>query len=383
MPRFDYECLVSRQRNNAGAPTFLLFHAPAGEVLQWAAIKRLEEETGAPQRKTSPAKVNAIRRFLETDDRNTIPTSVVVTLDLRNGEFTEPIAPSSVGRIGFEWNEGTPKPGLVIDGQHRLYGIEEFNRDTQVNLVAITGADDMEKAFQFLVINNKASKVSQDHIRALALQYDVGALKERLKTARLNLDPNVGYVGIVNEGEDSPFRQMIAWPLTPEANRIVTPSAIEASITYIQQKRVKDFDSDDVLLEFFYTIWRRIHVLWPDLWTPESRLLTKVGVICMTQYLTDALTSSYDLGHLDISDPEQIATLVDAILANQERKFWRVPWTSTSYDTKVGRTLIAQSLTQIARNVRAGSPWFEDIEMVDATEIEADEVEPPAPQAQL
>jgi DGQHR domain-containing protein len=382
MPKYDYECLVSRQRNTDGAPTFLLFHAPVGEVLQWAAIRRLEDEPGAPQRQTSPAKVKAIRRFLDTDERNTIPTSIIVTLNLGNGEFTEPQAPSSVGRIQFEWNEGTQLPGLVIDGQHRLYGIQAFNRQTQVNLVAITGAGDMETAFQFLVINNKASKVSQDHIRALSLQYDEGALKERLKTARLNLDPNVGYVGIVNEGEDSPFQNMIAWPLTPEANRVVTPSAIEASITYIQQKRVKDFDSDDVLLEFFYTIWRRIRTRWPDLWTPQSRLLSKVGVICMTQYLTDALTASYDLGRLDISDPEQIGQLVDEILITQERKFWRVAWTSTSYDTKVGRALIVQSLTQIARNVRSGSPWFEDIEMVDATEIEADEVEPPAPPAQ-
>ncbi|WP_348261791.1 DGQHR domain-containing protein [Telmatobacter sp. DSM 110680] len=383
MAIFDYECLVSHQRNTPGAPTFLLFHAPAGEVLQWAAIKRLEEEAGAPQRQTSPAKVKAIRRFLETDERNTIPTSVIITLDLTNGEFTEPLAPSSIGRIRFEWNEGDPKPGLVIDGQHRLYGIDEFNHGTQVNLVAITNAGDMEKAFQFLVINNKASKVSQDHIRALALHYDEGALRNRLKTARLNLDPNVGYVGIVNEGEDSPFRGLISWPTTPEENRVVVPSAIEASITYIQQKKVKDFESDDVLLEFFYTIWRRIHERWPELWTAQSRLLSKVGVICMTQYMTDALTSSYDLGRLNISDPEQVGLLVDEILDTQERKFWRVPWTSSSYDTKVGRAIIVQSLTQIARNLRSGSSWFEDVEMVDATEIEADEVEPPVPPAQV
>ena len=376
MPTFQYECLVSRQRDANGVPTFLLFHAPVGEVLQWAAIRRLEEGQGAPQREKSPAKVKAIRRFLEGNDRNTIPTSVIVTLDLAAGAFTMPIAPSSVGHLRFDWNEGDQQPGLVIDGQHRLYGINEFNPHTHINIVAIVGADDMEKAFQFLVINNKASKVSQDHIRALALTYEENALKERLKTARLNLDPNVGFVGIINDADDSPFHGMIAWPVTPEGDRVVTPSAIEASITYIQQKKVKDFESDDVLLEFFYTIWRRIRDRWADLWTADSRLLKKVGVICMTQYMTDALTGSYDLGRLDISDPDQVARLVDEILANQERKFWQVAWTSTSYDTKVGRALIVQSLVQIARNIRAGSPWFEDVELVDATEIEADEAGP-------
>ena len=377
MPHFTYECLVSRQRGTGGAPEFLLFHAPVGEILQWSAIKRLEEEAGAPQRRTSPAKVKAIKRFLETDERNTIPTSVILTLDLQTDQLQRR-AGSSTAVLEFDWNVGDPIPGLVIDGQHRLKGVEAFGEGTHVNVVAILGADDMEKAFQFLVINNKASKVSADHIRALALQYEEGALKERLKTARLNLNPNVGFVGLVNEAEDSPFQGMISWPITPEANRIVTPSAIEASITYIQQQKVRDFASDDVLLEFFYTIWRRISAGWPDLWNADSRLLSKVGIICMTTYMTDSLVGSYDLGRLDISDPEQIATLVEEILSYQERKFWKVSWSSTSYDTKVGRSLIVHSLVQIARNIRAGSPWFDDIELVDATEIEAEELPPPA-----
>src|SRR5262245_23548167 len=81
VPTFRYECLVTIQRPQGGAPSFCLFHAPAGEILEWADIKRLEEEAGAPQRRTSPAKVKAIRRFLEKDQRNTIPTSVVLTIE--------------------------------------------------------------------------------------------------------------------------------------------------------------------------------------------------------------------------------------------------------------------------------------------------------------
>ena len=128
------------------------------------------------------------------------------------------------------------------------------------------------------------------------------------------------------------------WPLTPEADRIVVPASIEASIGLIQQQKVREFVSEDVLLEFFYTIWRTIKARWPDLWGRDSRLLGKVGVICMTQYMTDALIASYDLGRLNVSDPEQVAKLVEELLAHQERTFWKVPWTSTSYDTKVGRS---------------------------------------------
>lgn len=371
MTTFHYECLVTRQRGAQEAPTFCLFHAPVGEILQWADIKRLEEEAGAPQRRTSPAKVRAIKRFLDTDQRNTIPTSVILTIDTPL-DHIHPVnvdGSHSFAILDVDLTDGTPKPGLVIDGQHRLLGMKDYAPNTDVNVVAILGASDMEKAFQFLVINNKASKVSMDHIRALALHYEEAALKTRLETARLNLDPNVGYVGLVNNEDDSPFHGIISWPLTPEADRIVVPASIEASISYIQQKKLRPFESEDVLIEFFFTIWRRIKEHWQDLWNNESRLLSKVGVVCMTQYMTDALIGSYDLGQLDVSDPEQIAHLVDEVLSNQERSFWRVPWTSTSYDTKVGRALIVDSLIQIARNVRGGLPWYEDVELVDSTNL--------------
>ncbi len=201
----------------------------------------------------------------------------------------------------------------------------------------------METAFQFLVINNKASKVSMDHIRALALHFEEAALEARLETAELNLDPNVGFVGLVNNEEDSPFREWFPTPLTPEADRVIVPAAIEASLGYIQQKKVRAFESEDVLLEFFYTIWRRIRERWAALWQPDSRLLSKVGIICVTYYMADTLVGSYDLGRLDVADPEEVAQLVDELLSHQERRFWQVAWTSASYDTKAGRALIVAS----------------------------------------
>lgn len=372
MPTFTYECLITKQQGADDAPTFCLFHAPVGEILEWADIKRLEEEAGAPQRRTSPAKVKAIKRFLDSDHRNTIPTSVILTIDIPVNRLrkVENEHGKSFGFIDIDVAAGAPKPGLVIDGQHRLLGMKEYDPALQVNVVAILGASDMEKAFQFLVINNKASKVAMDHIRALALHYEEDALKTRLETARLTLDPNVGYVGLVNNEEDSPFRGTINWPLTPEPDRIVVPASIEASIALIQQQKVREFASEDVLLEFFFTIWRTVKASWPDLWKPNSRLLGKVGIICMTQYMTDTLIASYDLGRLDVSDPDQVAKLVTELLSYQEKKFWQVAWTSASYDTKAGRALIVDSLIQIGRNIRAGVPWYEDVEVVDSAALE-------------
>jgi len=64
MASYQYPGLVYRQRQEVeDTPTFCLFHAPIGKVLKWADIKRLEDEVGAPQRRTSPAKVTAIEHF--------------------------------------------------------------------------------------------------------------------------------------------------------------------------------------------------------------------------------------------------------------------------------------------------------------------------------
>jgi len=161
MPTFRYDCLVTKQRTSADAPAFCLFHAPAGEILDWADIRRLNpNDPGAPQRQTSPAKVKAIKRFLDKDQRNTIPTSVILTVDLALNQIERLQADGthSFGTIKIEFEAGAPKPGLVIDGQHRLYGMKEFAPNTEVNVVAILAANDMEKAFQFLVINNKQRK---------------------------------------------------------------------------------------------------------------------------------------------------------------------------------------------------------------------------------
>ena len=70
----------------------------------------------------------------------------------------------------------------------------------------------------------------------------------------------------------------------------------------------------------------------------KSRLLSKVGIVCMSAYLTDALVSAYDWGELDISDPDAVRARVNHLIAFQEEQFWTVGWTSSSLDTLQGAT---------------------------------------------
>jgi DGQHR domain-containing protein len=373
MPQFMIPCLIFRQRESTNAPKFALFGAPASEVLQWAAIKRREDDPQRPQRRLSRAKINAIKRFFQLDERNTIPPTVTVTLQIEDQAITRvnPQRPDleSMNMLTFEVADDVAdadKPGLVIDGQHRLIGMSEFDPNCKVSVVALLNVDDMEKAFQFLVINNKVTRVPTDLIRTLALDYQENELAERLKTARLTLNENLRYVGIMDSDEASPFRGHIALVTSEgdERQRFVAPAAIENSIAVIQKKNVKELESDDALCEFFYGIWIPIKKKWPDLWAADSKLMYKISIVAMTTYMTEGLVAKYDWDDLDITDPEKIRADAQRLLSSQKPEFWRCEWTIRVSDTKVVQDKIVEALTRISRNVRADQPWHEDVDIV-------------------
>lgn len=358
-----------------------MFAAKVGDILRWADIKRLSDEAGAPQRTVNKAKLLAVRRFLEQDPRNTIPTGVIVNLDLPPKAFSAigRGAPSSVRKLTIRFGKGK-KPGFIVDGQHRILGLNQLDPNLQVNVIALIGANDMEIAFQFLVINNKASKVSTDHIRALALDYKKEELDERLRKVRLNLDPRYEFVGFADNDDASPFRGLIDWPSNRSPRKEVKPAAIEATIADIQRRKVREFNDEDTVVTYFFTIWDTVRQKWPEAWTAEtkSKLLSKVGIVCMSAYLTDALVSAYDWGDLDISDPDAVRGRVNQLLAFQEEQFWTVGWTASSLDTRAGRDLVLEALSLVTRNKRAGISWYEGIQLIDVNQIEnlPDEEEP-------
>lgn len=360
-----YSCITFSQRSGNNAPAFCLFKAPVGEILAWAEIPRLTPKNkNGMQRAKSDYKVKAIKNFLAGDDRNTIPTAIVITLAPH--AFEVKTIQSSEGSFEeIEIFQGVQNAAFVVDGQHRLYGLNEYDSKSNIPVVAILNATEEEKAFQFIVINNKVSKVQTDHIRALTLNFtdpdkELG-LESRLNSARLSLSKNLGYVGMANSGDDSPFKGIISLPDNQPESRLVVPASIEASIAYIQSKNMLQSVSDDAPYEFFTTIWSTIKALWPNAFSgaKESKLLTKVGIQCMTQYVTDNIemfASFIDI-ETDLSNAEDVAEATNKILALQSEAFWLSPWAISISDTKTVRDQLMESLKKIQTNIRSKHPW--------------------------
>ena len=253
MTTFEYDAICFRQRQ--GAKTwFCQLFAPAGQILQWARVDRLEPNNlMGVQRTKNESGTRAIRRFFESDEANTIPTTLTIALPL---EFTslnylldDPTS-LEAGPLRLQINlpDGEPLPGLIIDGQHRIFGINEFDPLTPVAAVVVLGADDAEIAFQFLVINNKVSKVSPDHIKALRLAYAKDQLDERLtNSARMKSSGASAYLEAVDDAMDSPFKGRLKWPRNTESSefQLIPPNAFENALLHISsQQLVSGSDPD-------------------------------------------------------------------------------------------------------------------------------------------
>jgi DGQHR domain-containing protein len=355
-------------------PTFCLFHAPAGEILGWADIDRLEPgNTTGIQRRQNDYKIAAIKSFFGVDQTNTIPTAVVVAIQgaALTPVLLDPVMPfGELVRVNIpDPAPGAEKPGLVIDGQHRLLGIQASGGDLHIPVVAILDADDAEKAFQFVVINNKVSKVPADHIKALRLTYDAGAVSGRLEKVRLSIGSTLSAVKVADTADESPFKGMIDWQLNEKGARKVQPTAVEAAVAHIMQQQ-KLFEDKELAEQFFFSMWTVIRDEYKKAWDApldESKLCSKVGIICLTTYLTDNLVSFNRVTPtpIDLGDSAAVKAQVSAQLKYLPQEFWTTPWTLKSLDTTAGRQLVTQALAAVYDNVRALLPWNTDVKLID------------------
>jgi len=122
----------------------------------------------------------------------------------------------------------------------------------------------------------------------------------------------------------------------------------------------------------FLAVWKTIRSTWPKLWKKDSRLLSKVGVFCLTRFVIDRISQWADNETLDIdiTDLEEIEQQTTAILNHMDQRFWLAPWAEKSsggFDTTQGRDRVLAALTQLYRNGRKDLDWYTDIDIIDST----------------
>ncbi|HYC38131.1 MAG TPA: DGQHR domain-containing protein [Usitatibacter sp.] len=372
---FDYPCLTYKQRESEGAPSFCIFHAKATEIAEWADVDRLAPNNRtAAQRRLNPTRVEQVKRYLAADARNTIPTALLVALD----GAVEVTQGENGAKLSITLTEGQPKPGLVIDGQHRLSGVLAFSGDIELTVIALLGTSEEEKAFQFLVVNNKAQKVPKSHMTALHLNYPEEALNARLrKGARMGLKEQLyELLKVVDEDDESPFKGKIAWETNREPDQWVVPAAIELSFSSIRSAERKDLE-EDLWVDFYLAVWGVVRAAWGDYWKdprgeePESRLLHKVSIITLFAFLCAKLFGKADDidTPLELADMEQVKAATHRFLEGLDPEYFTVKWKLGEYDTRQGRDRILRGLNAVYQFKRAKIDWKSEIDFIQAPPV--------------
>lgn len=387
MPQKQYCGFRVMQRDDLEAVSFFVFAAPARDIQEWTTVDRLEDQVGGIQRRLSAARLRSLERFFELSSINVIPTSVVVAFLPGTATFKrlEPLTAvcseqmSSIGdwgELSFEFDLGLPvnqRPAFVVDGQHRLLGMANFGReDLPVLVSALLDAGPDEQAFQFIVINNKVSRVPSDLVRSLIVDFNEKALQDRLETARVSLQPQALLVAIVDDEQESPFYQMVDWERRRGQGRpCIKPAAIEESLKYIR-RRFSNLDEDqDALIDFFYAMWTGVRAAYPDLWNyTDNQLFNNAGFKAFSDYLTDQIDALAGYGYVvDIMDQGAIAEAARRISSQISVDFWTTAWQLKSLDTSAGREIIKDDLKTIRQNGRDGKSWSEDLKLVGLQDL--------------
>jgi hypothetical protein len=147
---------------------------------------------------------------------------------------------------------------------------------------------------------------------------------------------------------------------------VVVPSAIEASIAFIQSKRFKQLTEDESTFQFFLTLWSTVKDKWPGPFGKKSKLLTKVGLPTMTRYLVEAVDymATYGDKPINIGNAEDVAAATSRALLLQAPEFWTCEWTMTISDTKAVRDAIELALKLIQQNLRDKELWSNEVSLV-------------------
>jgi len=389
----EYFCCKLSQRGQGNAVDFVIFVASSKDVNAWAGVKRVGEDKEGSQRVLKDTRVKAINRFLTKSIRNTIPVSAIVAFNPSVASFTslgDSISPNingdisngingklDWGKIRFSFDDTLPdaeKPALIVDGQHRIRGMASVeNEDIPVLIVGLIDATPEEQAFQFVVINNKSQKVPTDNVKAILRLIDQEELElsNRLRIAGVNYGKISATLGDVNEAENSPFKNLLKWPLTPNSGGFIDLTAIENCIRYIKSVLPIIKEDDESVKEIFLAMWRSIKSTYPELWAEnqneledkaKSKFMSKVNISALNEFITDKVGNAWLDDKFDLFKMTEIENYCsDVVLKQIPSDFWKSEWTFNLQDNAVVRNRVKEDILRITQNVKSDKEWYEGL----------------------
>ncbi|MEO8458245.1 MAG: DGQHR domain-containing protein [Chloroflexota bacterium] len=261
-----------------------------------------DDETNGYQRPVTPSRLRQLSTYLR-DEEGMLPTSILLCV---RQPFSATFEPNSTangkGETGL-LTIGAEVPLWVVDGQHRLYGLERAMKkdkakwlgDYTLPVVIVEGIDAYEEMRYFHVINTRHKGVPTDVVdrHLLSMREAEGAaLIEREGEKNYLRARATKLVDVLNNSADSPWKGMIRMPSQPAKPEQTMKqhgmvSALEPVTKDSFVKRLTDEEASKLLLNY----WQAARDIWSQSFEmPGEYVIQKtLGAGALHQIFPDVL----------------------------------------------------------------------------------------------
>lgn len=257
---------VRAQKANQGTLPFYIFLITSDDLAYISyVVRRSEDQKEGIQRIATPERVSEIASFINESIDVIFPNNLIINFDKT---------------VIFRPDEDRPEEGeliiprkkhiaQIIDGQHRLFGLEAAKKKINIIVVAFSELDLAQRAKLFLTINSKQKGINT------SLIYDLFGITRTGKTVELLA---VDIAKSLNTDEDSPFKGMIK--LTDARKKEKESLSLAACVTALKKilknKDVPfsslDYQQQVVVLKNYFSSIKQLFALQ---WGARGHVLTK------------------------------------------------------------------------------------------------------------
>ena len=273
-----------------------------------------------------------------------------------------------------DYINGVSKPGLIIDGQHRVIGAKNVSdHDVMLPVVVMIGLPHQEQVFQFYVLNSKARPLRPTELRRIVstslTDSEIDDLYKRFRST--GLDPEEArWTYEMNTSPESVFRGLIDFgfgrvgEIIPEnvADQLVRsfmkmPRNRYASLMDPVRERWND---NDQRLQIFFDFWKAVRAFYADAWDEalaaarkepreQKQIFMKVSLLILQKFLLDKFATALPYRKTappPFQDEESTKQMVMSTLENLPSRFFSQDWKMKQMDTSAGREILYEEMSK-------------------------------------
>lgn len=290
-------------------------------------IRRIVNEEGNDldtyfgiQRKPSPARLKEISEYVGFIDA-TFPSSIVIAINTYKNIEDEVLVKNIIINDNSLSIRKSDEIAQIIDGQHRLLGLQKalddnqlFNNNIKDFELVVTIYVDMDienQSMVFSTINKAQTKVNKSLVFDL---YDLSNSRSPYRTAH-------NIVRVLNENEKSPLKdkiKMLGIADDPENETIAQATLVDCIVEYISKSPLKDRDTlkrnEKLILgndkKLFFREWFKeeadikiiqvilhyfiaINKKWNNPWNNNTIIVKSTGIIAFMKFFNFIIQNKF------------------------------------------------------------------------------------------